>query len=249
VLPLHVLENKGIHSLEEGSDVSENLGIVKYDPPLPAQLAGQAKGNFPSLVPKTSEERIQNLSKVWSKYSSPDLTWEITEKAEGSSCSFFLDQKGNFEVCSRNLSLKEDANNAFWKAAIAYQVKERMQELNLQGYALQGELVGEGIQGNIYGIKGVDFYLYSIWDTKEGKYICPEERILLCKELGLKHVPVLAQRASLAGNSIQAVLSFAEGKSALNPKQEREGVVFKANESQLHFKAISNKYLLKQKVD
>jgi RNA ligase (TIGR02306 family) len=177
------------------------------------------------------------------------LTWEITEKAEGSSCSFFLDQEGNFEVCSRNLSLKEDANNAFWKAAIAYQVKERMQELNLQGYALQGELVGEGIQGNIYGIKGVDFYLYSIWDTKEGEYLCPEERILLCKELGLKHVPVLAQRASLAGNSIQAVLSFAEGKSMLNPKQEREGVVLKSNESQLHFKAISNKYLLKQKVD
>lgn len=46
----------------EGDDVTEMLGIVKYEPPIPAELAGKMKGNFPSFVVKTDEERIQNMT-------------------------------------------------------------------------------------------------------------------------------------------------------------------------------------------
>jgi hypothetical protein len=42
---------------EEGEDVSELLGIVKYDPPVNAQLAGMAKGPFPGVITKTDQER------------------------------------------------------------------------------------------------------------------------------------------------------------------------------------------------
>lgn len=229
-------------------DVSEVLGIVKYDPPLPAQLAGQTKGNFPSLVPKTDEERVQNLAKYWNEYSNSKLTWEVTEKLEGSSCTFYLDKEGNFEVCSRNLSLKETEGNSFWKAAIMYNVKQKMLDNNLQGFAIQGELIGEGIQGNIYNLKGIDFYAYTVWDTVKSRYLVPEEREGLCQMLGLKHVPVVYSYDSVCNQSIQDVLQQAEGKSVLNHKQEREGIVFKCNEKpELHFKAISNKYLLKAK--
>jgi len=233
----------------EGDDVSEFLGIVKYDPPLPAQLAGQAKGNFPTLVPKTDEERVQNLSKQWSKITAEGLTYEVTEKLEGSSCTFYLDLEGNFEVCSRNLSLKEDENNSFWKAANMYNAKQKMLDNNLQGYAIQGELIGEGIQGNIYNLKGVDFYVYTIWDVKNSKYLTPKERVDVCVMLGLNHVPVLDSHFKFKdGFDIQLLLVYAEDKSKLNLKQEREGVVLKCNEQpDLHFKAISNKYLLKQK--
>lgn len=233
--------------LKEGEDASPYLGIVKYAPPLPAQLAGQAKGNFPSLVPKTDEERVQNLSKYWDKYSDSSLTWEVTEKLEGSSCTFYLDKEGNFEVCSRNLSLKEDDNNSFWKAAKMYNVKQKMLDNNLQGFAIQGELIGEGIQGNIYNIKGVDFYVYKVWDTGNSKYLKPEEQRQMCNELGLKYVPVISEDSSMF-STIDAVLTYAEDKSKLNSKQEREGVVWKCNENpELHFKVISNKYLLKSK--
>lgn len=233
----------------EGDDVSEFLGIVKYDPPLPAQLAGQAKGNFPSLVPKTDEERVQNLSNQWNKITAKGLTYEVTEKLEGSSCTFYLDLEGNFEVCSRNLSLKEDENNSFWKAANIHDAKQKMLDNNLQGYAIQGELIGEGIQGNIYNLKGVDFYVYTIWDVKNSKYLTPKERIDICAMLGLNHVPVLDSHFKFEdGFDIQLLLVYAEDKSKLNSKQEREGVVLKCNEQpDLHFKAISNKYLLKQK--
>lgn len=42
-------------------DLSEALGIVKYEAPLPAELAGQAAGLFPSFMQKTDQERCQNL--------------------------------------------------------------------------------------------------------------------------------------------------------------------------------------------
>lgn len=253
VLPLDILPVKHEGNIEitawkEGDDVSEVLNIVKYEPPIPAQLSGQIKGNFPSLAPKTDEERVQNLSKYWSDYTNANFTWEVTEKLEGSSCTFYLDKEGNFEVCSRNLSLKEDDNNSFWKAAKIYDVKQKMLDNSLHGFAIQGELIGEGIQGNIYNIKGVDFYVYKVWDTIDSEYLTPDEQRTMCNILGLKYVPVIVQYGSLINTNISEVLIGAEGKSLLNPKQEREGIVFKCNEKpDMHFKAISNKYLCKQK--
>ena len=62
ILPL--LETFGDFSWTayEGLDVTERLGIIKYEPPIPAELAGQVIGGFPSFIRKTDEERIQNLS-------------------------------------------------------------------------------------------------------------------------------------------------------------------------------------------
>lgn len=230
--------------LQEGDDVSELLGIVKYDPPLPAQLTGQAKGNFPSLVPKTDQERIQGikLEKYYGEY-------EVTEKLEGSSMTCYLDQDSNFEVCSRNLSLKEDQNNSFWKAALMYNIREKMLDNDLQGLAIQGELIGEGIQGNIYNLKGVDFYVYDIYDTKQGKYLSSKERVDICAKLGLKHVPIL-DTYFISGElgTKTHLLVMAEDFSKLNPKQQREGVVFKnLDDPSKSFKIVSNRYLLKQK--
>ena len=42
-------------------DYSDILGVVKWDPPLPATLGGKARGNFPEFIRKTDEERIQNV--------------------------------------------------------------------------------------------------------------------------------------------------------------------------------------------
>ncbi|MGZ7204990.1 hypothetical protein ACXWOS_11120, partial [Streptococcus pyogenes] len=47
-----------------GYDLTELLGVVKWDPPLPASLGGTARGNFPSFIYKTDQERIQNCFKT-----------------------------------------------------------------------------------------------------------------------------------------------------------------------------------------
>lgn len=111
ILPLNILPTG---SYTEGEDVSKILGIVKYEPPVPVQLAGQVKGNFPSLVSKTEEERVQNIRGL-EKYL--DEVFVETEKLHGTSVSFVLNENGELEVCSRNLSLKEDENNLYWKLA------------------------------------------------------------------------------------------------------------------------------------
>lgn len=49
---------------KEGDDVSEALGIVKYEPPIPACLSGQVKGNFPAFLNKTDEERCCDANTI-----------------------------------------------------------------------------------------------------------------------------------------------------------------------------------------
>ena len=227
----------------EGQCCMEVLGIVKWEPEESANLRGKPAGNFPSCIPKTDQERVQNLNQALEKWSSEGLTWEVTEKLEGSSMTCYLDEEGNFQVCSRNLSLKEDLDNTFWKVAIAQGIKQRMLENNMLGYALQGELIGEGIQGNIYNLKGHDFYVYDIFKVGEG-YLSPNERWSFITELGLKHAPLIATCEETP--SISLALELASNKSRLY-NTEREGIVYKCNEKQASFKAISNTYLLKQK--
>jgi len=235
--------------ITEGEDVSEILGIQKWEAPISAQLSGIVKGSFPSIVPKTDQERIQNLNKELEDYKNKGLSFEVTEKLDGSSCTFYLPVEGDFEVCSRNLSLKRDDNNSFWKTAIEKHIADRMQQYELSGYAIQGELVGEGIQGNKYEIKGQEFYVFDIYDTKTGTYLEYKYRISVAWFLGLKHCPIIYPSSRVfGGNTVEDILKFAEGKSILNPKAEREGIVYKCIENpSISFKAISNKFLLKEK--
>ena len=234
---------KNIESLLfEDLDVSVPLNVQKWERPIPAQLAGQVRGNFPALVPKTDQERIQNLSKQFDKFM--EDSWSVTEKLDGSSCTFYLDIEDQFHVCSRNLDLKEDENNSFWKTAKKYDIEGIMRRNSMQGMAIQGEMIGEGIQGNQYKVV-LDFYVYDMYNTKTGQYILPSQLKAACERLGLNHVPILAEGITLVGSSIQSILSEAEGKSRLNGS-EREGIVFKSESvHDRSFKAISNKWLLK----
>lgn len=221
----------------EGEDVTELLGIQLWERPMPAQLSGLTKGYFPSFIPKTNEERVQNLVSYLPNWS--DHIWEVTEKLDGSSMTVYWN--GEFGVCSRNLDLKRDENNTFWKTAISLNLEENLYEFG--NIAIQGELIGEGIQGNKYNIKGHRFYVFNIFDIDTGKYLNKISRDTICKALGLNQVPELNCEYSC---DVKTLLSLAEGKSELNPKTEREGIVWKSQtDTSIHFKVISNKFLLK----
>lgn len=229
----------------EDLDVSDVLKIQKWEAPVNAQLAGVVRGNFPSAVPKTDQERIQNLTRDLQKWTMDETTWEVTEKLDGSSCTFFLDGEGEFHVCSRNLDLKQDDNNSFWKAAVRYNIEGTMRTFGLLNVAIQGELIGEGIQGNPYGIKGQEFFCFDMYDVKLGQYMKPNDRRATCEFMNIKHVPVIEKNWRLVETTAK-LLSIAEGKSELNGGTEREGLVFKNNKQHsVSFKAISNKFLLK----
>lgn len=236
----------------DGLDVTARLGILKYDPPVSAQLAGISKGAFPSCFPKTDEERIQNLTGQWPELQEHE--YEITEKLEGSSMSVGLlegdaiPRDGEFIVCSRNLNLKEAEGNTLWSLARKHDIERKLRDIGPpDGIILQGEIIGEGIQGNYYGIKGHEFYVFAVYDIGMGRYYFPEERRRMCEHLGLKHVPVIGTRTSLKGMTIDEVLKSADGMSQVNPTKRREGLVYKradGKNGQEHFKAVSNKYLI-----
>lgn len=232
----------------EGVDVSELLNIKKWEMTVPAQLAGQVRGNFPTAVPKTDQERAQNLVKEIVAANEAGIKFEITEKLEGSSMTCYLID-GEFGVCSRNLDLKRDENNSFWATAIREDVEAKMREVG-GSFAIQGELIGPGIQGNIYKLTKTEFYVFDVYDVAQGRYMNPSERQALIQVIGLKHVPIVAYAASLYDTlgitDIPQLLKFAEGKSTLF-NTEREGIVFKEVNGGMTFKAISNKYLLGEK--
>lgn len=240
-IPEDTIKGAG-HLVDEGLDVTEHLGILKWERPMNAQLAGMARGNFPVLVPKTDQERIQNLTRSFEQYKLD--TWSITEKLDGSSCTFYLDDEGIFHVCSRNLDLKEDEANSFWKVARKFQIEDIMRRNFMLGMAIQGEMIGESIQGNQYKTQ-LDFYVYDMYNTHTGQYILPVQLKAACERLGLKHVPILVEATEIKEQTIQSILDFAEGKSFLNGSN-REGVVFKSNTvHDRSFKSISNSWLLK----
>jgi RNA ligase (TIGR02306 family) len=232
-----------------GADVSELLGIIKWEMPMNAQLAGMARGNFPSVIPKTDQERVQNLKGILTIVED-GLEFEVTEKLEGSSMTVYLID-GVFGVCSRNLDLKETEDNTFWQVARLNGIEEKLRSLDMDNVAIQGELIGPGIQGNIYKLSKPEFWVFDIYNIKMGEYVTPAARRRYVDQLGLLHVPVMAASADLHDTlglkNVKDILKWAEGPSAITTSQEREGIVFKQVHGGMTFKAISNKYLLGEK--
>jgi RNA ligase (TIGR02306 family) len=225
--------------IEEGVDVSELLGIVKYEPPIPAELSGKVKGGFPSFIPKTDEERVQNLTNEYEGWK--DKTFYVTEKLDGSSATFYF-KDGVFGVCSRNLELLETDDNTFWKVARQLDLENKMRDFGLN-ISIQGELIGEGIQGNPYKIKGQTVRFFNLFDIDNQEY---HDLIMMegvCNRFGIKTVPILDRNFTLP-TTVDEVLLYSDGKSELNPNVNREGVVIRSQDRKISFKAISNKFLL-----
>ena len=229
----------------EGLDVTEMLDIVKYEPPIPAELAGKVKGNFPSFIPKTDEERIQNLTKEYEEWKIQSKhQFYVTEKLDGSSATFYV-KDGEFGVCSRNLELLETEGNTFWKVARELDLENKMKSLG-KNISIQGELIGEGIQGNPYKLKGQTIRFFTGYDIDKRERMGFIHFTVMIMDMGLKYVPVVnPEFGFLLPDTIEEMLQYAEGKSALNPDTEREGVVVRSMDGSISFKAISNTFLLK----
>ena len=238
--------------LPEGMDVSEMLGIVKYEPPIPAQLAGRVKGTFPSFLRKTDEERIQNLEKEYTEWTlSSKHQFYATEKLDGSSFTCYI-KNGEFGVCSRNMDLLETEDNTFWAVARKLDLENKLRSFG-KNICFQGEMVGSGIQGNHYNMKDQTVFFYNIFLIDEREYVGYDEFRNMLFDLDLACVPVLSYPFNFPADSVaafptvSALLRSAEGKSVLNDKVEREGLVIRSMDRTISFKAISNKFLLGSK--
>jgi RNA ligase (TIGR02306 family) len=226
----------------EGTDLTDALNIQKWEMPMSAQLAGMAKGSFPSFIRKTDQERIQNLSNEFQEWKYKGLAFEVTEKCEGSSMTVYLNN-GEFGVCSRNLDLKETEGNTFWQVAREVDLETKLRDFGVN-LALQGELIGPGIQGNIYNLAKPEFRLFDIFNIDTQEYATMSDRSRIASALRVKEAPFIEVVCLFGFIDIDHMLCYAEDKSKLYDT-EREGIVLKCLEDpSISFKAISNTYLM-----
>jgi RNA ligase (TIGR02306 family) len=230
----------------EGGDLTEVLNIQKWEAPISAQLAGQARGNFPARIAKTDQERIQNMTRAFANGTLQAEVYEVTEKCEGSSMTVYV-LTDEFGVCSRNLDLKETEGNTFWDLARSQGMKEKLRAFG-QDVAIQGEAIGPGIQDNIYKLDKHEFRLFDVQLPNEGgRYLDPDERAEFAAKYGFVEAPLIDANWGFGDKSIDDVIKMADGQSVINPKTKREGLVFKAkSRKRFTWKAISNEYLRKQ---
>ncbi len=229
----------------EGLDVTQILKITKYEYPVPAHLEGKVKGKFPSFIPKTDETRIQVLQELLEKYEGDNFY--ITEKLDGSSVTYYF-KDGEFGVCSRNLELLYTEENTLWGIVKELKIDEKLKKLN-RNIAIQGEIIGEGIQSNKYNIRGQKIYFFNAFDIDKYEYLGFEDFKKLIKDLELETVPIIDTDYKLISN-IDKLVELSIGKSLLNNIQ-REGIVLRTIiekrdiSGRVSFKAINPKFLLK----
>ena len=229
--------------LFEGLDVTYPLGIIKWNSP-EEFMPANAKGNFPSFIPKTDQERVQNIRRVVESCQEENMKFEKTEKLDGSSITCYVNGEDS-GVCSRNLDLKDDMDNTWWKLAIKHDVIAKIKSTG-RNLAVQGEIYGSGINGNLYQLSDQRLAVFDIFDIDNGVYLLPEQRWKLVNDLGLPHVP-LSGFGDLVG-TVADLLEDADGMSSINSDCIREGFVYKSmTDANVSFKVISNSYLIFKK--
>lgn len=119
VLPLSILP-EGTYT--DGLDVTEVLGIKKYDP------QAQQEALLMQKQPSLSKRRFE------------------------------------FGVCSRNIRLGEPDNSSYWTVAKQYDIENVLKQLvgDYGTIVMQGEICGNGIQGNKYHISGYDLFVFNL---------------------------------------------------------------------------------------
>lgn len=250
--------------IKEGEDVTDSLGIKKYESLSDKESnEGTPKKkhswfirhmtryqwfrkmfhikskSFPTWISKTDEERIQNIPWVLTKYK--DAPFYATEKLDGQSATYWYKHGlfPEFGICSRTVR-KSELNNSNWsKVAKQFNIKNILKN-DYRDLCIQGEIIGEGIQGNHYNIKGYDFYIFNIYNIKTKKYFSYGQLLEWCNYNKLKMVPYTEGQLY---STVAEMVECAKGNSTLINKK-REGIVLRSYDQSISFKVINPEYLL-----
>lgn len=217
----------GMENYDVDTDVTEELNIKKWEPPLPDSQ--EIEGLFPDFVPKTSCVRFQTLKPQ--QYAN-QLFW-MTEKIDGTSGTL-AEYNGEFYLASRNFLIRPGSNKYSFAAN-----KYGLYEVIPQDTAIQYEVYGPGIQGNPLNVPELTIAVFSMFDIVSQSYWDLHKVALFCKKNNVPMVPMeFGHQYSLYE---QDWLSFADGQhSAINPERLLEGFVFHSDDIRIKF--ISRAY-------
>lgn len=243
--------------MQDGYDLTEFLGITKYEPPTPPlTMGGMPKGNFPHFMPKTDELRIQAYPKVLEEFKGKECVACVKMDGTSFSCYYRATSSdgvqlsdGEFGVCSRNLELKE-SDNLYWNMAKQYNLPQKLKEFG-KNIAIQAEICGPSIQANRMDFKDKKMKVFNVWDIDNQTYFDHDAAVAIAIFFGLEFVPVV-WRGVFEFNSIQELMEkfkdvryenghIAEGV-VIRPVVETQSSVLGGR---LSIKLINNDYLLK----
>lgn len=253
--------------VNEGKDFAEILKVVKYEKQEVTGYKGDVQGTFPWFLRKSDQERIQNVYHSL-RQDFIDEDFVGTLKMDGSSITVFSVNKekyfpdsssytiDNWAVgyCSRNQLLKFPemdldilSTGKFFQGASNSELFEKCVELSRitgKSLAIQGELVGAGIQGGFEKFETYRVFSYNIYDVELGKFVPYNVFKEYTKLVNLSIVPEMYSVRKILSNTLEEIVSMADGVGLL--AKYREGIVWKQLNGDCQFKAISNKYLAKE---
>ena len=238
--------------IEPGSDVTEILGVRKWEIEEKATTGGTVIGSLPIDVPHTDETRIQAEPDLIRDFAG--LEYYISTKMDGSSHSVSIDEDG-FHVTGHNYEYRDDGKSAFYELVkrddIETGIRRYYEENHLQLLTVQGEFCAPGIQKNRVKLSRPEWYVFTI--RVDGKRVGLKKMQEICDELNLQMVPIEEIGSDLPSRypTVEALLERADGEY---PKGGRkEGIVIRPTEpvyndrisAALSMKVVNNKYLLK----
>lgn len=239
IFPTTIVPMSHLFVFDDGQDLTDLLEIEKYEAPLPRGSADIA-GQFFDGVPKTDEERVQSSTGRKHLEALQGRPYVITVKCDGSSMTV-AQHEGVPKVASRNYRLADNPDSAYWNAARNGNLLHFVQLY--PHLAVQGELCGPGIQNNRLGLAEHRCFVFNIYDRNTGTYE-PYSRIWEAAQEFMFDIVPFVDAGGYFNYDAEELLRLAEGKYE-GTTAEREGIVIRAEDQSISFKAISNRYLLK----
>lgn len=233
-----------------GDDVTAALPVRLWEPPIP-MTAGDIIGPFPDGVPKTDEERIQNLS---AEELAEALSWSyisITEKLDGMSVTAVMKDDGSIAVASRNYEVS--AFSTAYTTVVTSPAGEWLMK-QVPGVFLQGELIGPSIQGNPLKLTKPEWRLFTVGFISEYREARRVNPVLLLPPdvISEQMVPALPPGTINRYSTTDELIGYADGiVSMLNQGSLAEGIVIRGYDDSENlrssFKVLNNTALLKEK--
>ena len=247
VQPLSILPEG---NYEIGDDVTDILGIRKWEVEERVTNSGTVIGDFPSFITKTDELRVQSYPGLIDEFKRAGRYY-ISTKMDGTSVTMYI-RDGHFGVCGRNFEYADDDKCAMWKYARERKIPEKTAESNLTDIAIQGEFCGAGIQKNRLKLVKPEWYVFTMVDLATRRRLPLSRMTEICKKLGLNMVPIEEESDNFKYSSMDELLKRAKGKYASG--MNKEGIVIRpvvpvyspTIEGPLSMKVLNNDYLLKE---
>ena len=251
VLPLSIFPEIPADA-EVGKDVTELLGVKKWEIEERATTGGTVIGSLPPDVLHTDETRIQSLPELLTQFK--EKPYYITTKMDGSSHSISIDGSG-FHVTGHNYEYKDDDSSAFYRyvksRGFRSAMERYMKEKGITVLTIQGEFCAPGIQRNRLKLNKPEWYVFTV--RIEGKRVGMTKMCEVASAIGALTVPIeeVGEDLTALYPTVESLLSRAEGEYPNGgPK---EGIVIRTIEPEfcllisgpLSMKVVSNRYLLK----